>query len=191
MEGASFFRMANPSWAGGGADAVSLTRGDRAARPRSANVPLSRGTAGGDSPGGGTARGWWGQRVSRVEMGRQRTRTGAPRETGRVFSTRDAGRGVQDAPSGSGGVGVETVEPIGRAAVRASSASSVRPRDSTVPGEPAARPFVPFSRDESASSPSPANSFEVAFSRLPPHDASVCSDPDRARRAPARRRSAR
>ena len=131
--------------------------------------------------------------MSRDEMGRQRTRTGAPRERGGFFPPGDAGRGVADAPSGSGGVGVETVEPIGNAAVRASSASRVRPRDSTVPGEPAARYRLFLSlRDESASS-SPANSSRSLFrsTRAFQLDASVCSDPDRARRAPARRRSAR
>jgi hypothetical protein len=137
----AFFRMATPAGGGGAYLAVSLTRGDRAARPRSANVPLSRrGTAGGDSPGGGTVCGWWGQRVRWIRrrlLGRAGGNTvgffdvgRGSRDHGRTFRVRRCGRRDGRPHRGSRGARVERVSGAG---ARLDSAR-----------QPAARPFVPF-----------------------------------------------
>ena len=80
------------------------------------------------------------------------------------FSDVDAGRGIADAPSGSGCAGVETVDPMERAAVRASSASRVRrTRDLTASGRPR-QDRLRCSHEPGHQVPANSSSTEVAFS---------------------------
>jgi hypothetical protein len=93
-----------------------LTRGDRAARPSRAKVPLKRGVGADESPTGGIG-GKVGRARGRVRKSR---RYELPREAAGsvVITSNGAGFSVKgtvawaDAPSGFGGLGVDTVDPI-------------------------------------------------------------------------------